>query len=191
MAWQQEERDVSPDLMTIGKALGGGYAPIAGILVYEDIIAQLDRGTGCYNNGHTYQAHPMSCAALGVQKMIQRKNLIQWCSEMGKILETELRSLLADQEHVGNIRGRGLFWAVKFVKDRETKTSFDPSLKFGPAVQRQALEYGVNVYPGAGSIDGVRGDHVLIALPYTISEEEIKVIVATVLRAYTEVLKQM
>lgn len=192
MAWEQEQGDASPDLMTIGKALGGGYAPIAGILVHEDIIASLDRGSGCYNHGHTYQAHPMTCAAaLTVQRIIQRENLVQRCAEMGQILEKELKASLADEEHVGNIRGRGLFWAVEFVKDKDTKTPFDPSLKFGPAVQRQALEYGVNVYPGAGSIDGVRGDHILIAPPYTILEDEIKTTVETVLRAYRDVLKKM
>ncbi|GAB7356840.1 hypothetical protein MBLNU459_g7714t1 [Dothideomycetes sp. NU459] len=192
MAWGQEEGDASPDLMTVGKGLGGGYAPIAAILVHEDVVAQLDRGTGCFNHGHTYQAHPMSCAAaLAVQRIVKRDGLVQRCSQMGKLLEKELRIALEDEAYVGEIRGRGLFWAVEFVRDKATKTPFDTSLKFGPAVQRQALEFGVNVYPGHGTVDGVKGDHILIAPPYTIEEDEIKVIVDTVLRAYKEVSDQI
>lgn len=192
MAWEQEDGDASPDLMTIGKGLGGGYAPIAGILVHENIIAQLDKGSGCFNHGHTYQAHPMSCAAaLAVQTIVKREGLVESCARMGKVLEARLKEVLSAETHVGEIRGRGLFWAVEFVKDKATKEPFNPSLRFGPTVQRLALELGVNVYPGAGSIDGMRGDHILIAPPYTITVEEIEVIVDAVLLAYRQVLAQI
>lgn len=191
-AWEQEEGDASPDIMTIGKGLGGGYSPIAGILVHEDIIAQLDQGTGCFNHGHTYQAHPTSCAAaLAVQTVIKREGLVQRCAKMGKLLEASLKKTFADETHVGEIRGRGLFWAIEFVSDKTSKAPFDPVLKVGLAVQKQALELGVNVYPGGGSIDGIRGDHVLIAPPYTVTEAEIKTITSVVLEAYIKVVSRL
>jgi adenosylmethionine-8-amino-7-oxononanoate aminotransferase len=192
MAWEQEEGDASPDIMTIGKGLGGGYSPIAGILVHEDIVETLDRGTGSFNHGHTYQAHPTSCAAaLAVQTIIEREGLVQRCAKMGKLLEASLRGNFADEAHVGDIRGRGLFWAIEFVADKTSKTPFDPALKVGLAVQKQALELGVNVYPGGGSIDGIRGDHVLIAPPYTVTEAEIETIVSVVLEAYRKVVSRL
>jgi adenosylmethionine-8-amino-7-oxononanoate aminotransferase len=192
MAWEQEEGDASPDIMTIGKGLGGGYSPIAGILVNEDIIAQLDQGTGCFNRGHTYQAHPTSCAAtLAVQTVIKREGLVQRCAKMGKLLKASLKKTFADETHVGEIHGRGLFWAIEFVSDKTNKAPFDPVLKVGLAVQKQALELGVNVYPGGGSIDGVRGDHVLIAPPYTVTEAEIKTITSVVLKAYMKVVSRL
>jgi adenosylmethionine-8-amino-7-oxononanoate aminotransferase len=191
MAWEQEEGDASPDIMTIGKGLGGGYSPIASILVHEDIINQLDQGTGCFNHGHTYQAHPTSCAAaLAVQKIIRREGLVQRCAKMGKLLEASLRKTFADEPHVGDIRGRGLFWAIEFVADKASKTPFDPALKVGLAVQRQALELGVNIYPGGGGIDGVRGDHVLIAPPYTVTAAEIETITSVILVAFRLVLSR-
>jgi adenosylmethionine-8-amino-7-oxononanoate aminotransferase len=192
MAWEQEEGDASPDIMTIGKGLGGGYSPIAGILVHEDVVDQLDRGTGCFNHGHTYQAHPTSCAAaLAVQKIVQREGLVQTCARLGKLLEASLRKNLAGEPHVGDIRGRGLFWAIEFVSDKTSKAPFDTALKFGLSVQRQALELGVNVYPGSGSIDGVKGDHVLIAPPYTVTEAEIETIASVVLESYRQVVSRL
>jgi adenosylmethionine-8-amino-7-oxononanoate aminotransferase len=192
MAWEQEEGDASPDIMTIGKGLGGGYSPIAGILVHEDIVEALDRGTGSFNHGHTYQAHPTSCAAaLAVQTILKREGLVQRCAEMGKLLEASLRENFADEAHVGDIRGRGLFWAIEFVAEKASKTPFDPALKVGLAVQKQALELGVNVYPGGGSIDGIKGDHVLIAPPYTVTEAEIETITAVVLEAYRKIVPRL
>lgn len=192
MAWEQEEGDASPDIMTIGKGLGGGYSPIAGILVHEDIVRQLDNGTGCFNHGHTYQAHPTSCAAaLAVQRIIQREGLVQRCAKLGELLEASLTKAFAHALHVGDIRGRGLFWAIEFVQDKACKTPFDPALKVGLSVQRQALELGVNIYPGGGGIDGVKGDHVLIAPPYTVTEAEIETITSVVLEAYRTVVSRL
>jgi adenosylmethionine-8-amino-7-oxononanoate aminotransferase len=192
MAWEQEEGDASPDIMTIGKGLGGGYSSIVGILVHEDIIDQLNQGTGCFNHGHTYQAHPKSCAAaLAVQKIIEREGLVHRCAKMGRLLEAGLKKTFADEPHVGDIRGRGLFWAIEFVADKTGKTPFDPALKVGLAVQRQALEFGVNIYPGGGSIDGIKGDHVLIAPPCTVTGPEIETITSVVLEAYKQVVSRL
>jgi adenosylmethionine-8-amino-7-oxononanoate aminotransferase len=95
------------------------------------------------------------------------------------------------EPHVGDIRGRGLFWAIEFVADKASKTPFDPALKVGLAVQRQALELGVNIYPGGGGIDGIKGDHVLIAPPYTIAAAEIETITSVILEAYRQVVSRI
>lgn len=182
-AWEAE--GVVPDIMTIGKALGGGYAPVSGILVHENVVAVLNHGSGAFNHGQTYQAHALSCAAaLAVQTIVRRDALVKRSAIMGKKLETLLRKFLGNETHVGDVRGRGLFWAVEFVKDKVSKQPFDPSVKFGLQVQAQALKLGVAVYPGSGTIDGTTGDHVLIAPAFTISEAELEQIVMVVLEAY-------
>ncbi|RSL92205.1 hypothetical protein CEP52_013952 [Fusarium oligoseptatum] len=169
-----EQEGIVPDIMTIAKGLGGGYATIAGVLIHKKVVDVLRRGSAAFNHGHTYQAHPISCAAaLAVQKIVKREDLVSRCAKMGVVLERALRTELGECRSVGDIRGRGLFWGVEFVKDRSTKESFRPDIKFGPLVQQLAFEKGVALYPGAGTVDGVRGDHILIAPPFTVSVEQI------------------
>ncbi len=183
-----EQEAVVPDIMTMGKGLGGGYAPIAGVLVSEKVVKGLRDGTGMFNHGHTYQAHPLSCAsALAVQKIIKRDGLVERCNKLGKFLEKELRETLEGRKYVGNIRGRGLLLGIEFVQDKETKESFEPKAEFGYRVQRRAFDLGVAIYPGAATVDGVRGDHVLIAPPYTVTEADLRHIVQVVGEAYDAV----
>lgn len=110
-AWEQE--GVVPDIQTIGKGLGGGYAPVSAVLISERVVEALDKGTGSFRHGQTYQGHPVSCAAaLAVQKVIQEENLLENVREMGAYLEAQLKSRLAEHPHVGDVRGKGLFWGV-------------------------------------------------------------------------------
>jgi adenosylmethionine-8-amino-7-oxononanoate aminotransferase len=180
-----EQDDVVPDVVTMGKGLGGGYVPIAAVLISKKIIDVLRRGTSAFNHGHTYQAHPVTCAtALAVQKIVRRENLVKRCAEMGKILETLLREAFADSKYVGDIRGRGLFWGLEFVKDRTTKSTFRKSIGFGLRVQQAAFDLGVALYPGGATVDGVNGDHLLIAPPYIVSRAELETIVAVLKESY-------
>ena len=166
-----EPENVEPDIVTIAKGLGGGYAPIAGVLMHRKVVDVLQGGSNAFNHGHTFQAHSISCAAaLAVQKIVRRDRLVERSAEMGKVLERLLKEQLSNCKSVGDIRGRGLFWAVEFVKDKATKEPFEPSILYGPKVQEAAFEGGVAVYPGHGTIDGVSGDHVLIAPPFTVDE---------------------
>ncbi|KFG80552.1 putative aminotransferase [Metarhizium anisopliae] len=175
-----EQEHVVPDIVTAAKGLGGGYAAIAGLYVHGRVVDALRQGSQALNHGHTYQAHPVSCAAaLAVQKILRRDGLVNRCREMGVVLEKLLRSELAECKSVGDVRGRGLFWAVEFVKDGATKECFDPSIGFGAKVTQASFERGVAVYPGAGTVDGVKGDHVLLAPPYTVTEEELATICRT------------
>lgn len=169
-----QQEGVRPDIVTVAKGLGGGYAAIAGILLHGRVIDTLKQGTGAFVHGHTYQAHPISCAtALAVQNIIRRDGLAERSAKLGKVLEQLLHEELKRCKSVGDIRGRGLFWAVEFVKDKGTKETFDPKIGFGVKVQQAAFERGVAVYPGAGTVDGSKGDHVLLAPPYIVTEEQL------------------
>ncbi|OAQ60350.1 aminotransferase [Pochonia chlamydosporia 170] len=171
-----EQEDVVPDIVTAAKGLGGGYAAIAGIYIHKKIIDQLRLGSNAFVHGHTYQAHPVSCAAaLAVQRILRRDGLVERCKIMGELLGQKLRKELRDCKFIGDIRGRGLFWAIEFVKDRNegTKEPFDPSIKFGYKVQEAAFQLGVAIYPGSGTIDGLKGDHILLAPPFTVTEDQL------------------
>lgn len=113
------------------------------------------------------------------------------CAEMGRLLETLLRNTFEGCKYVGDIRGRGLFWALEFVKDKTTKSTFQNSIRFGFRVQQAAFELGVAVYPGAATVDGVNGDHVLIAPPYNISEVDLGTIVTVLKEAYDSLERQV
>jgi adenosylmethionine-8-amino-7-oxononanoate aminotransferase len=173
-AFEQEGEDVVPDIVTIGKGLGGGYAPIAGIMIRRGIVDSLRRGSASFNHGHTYQAHPMSCAvALAVQKVIRDEDLVRNCAAKGRVLDSMLHEAFAHHEYVGEIRGRGLFWGIEFVADRATKKPFESSLDVGPKIQQKAFDLGLAVYPGRGTVDGWVGDHILLAPPLVIELDEL------------------
>lgn len=170
-----EPEDVEPDIVTIAKGLGGGFAPVAGVLMHRRVVEALRQGSQTFVHGHTFQAHPISCAAaLAVQKIVRRDGLVRRSAEMGAVLGEMLRRELSSCRSVGDVRGRGLFWAVEFVRDRATREPFDASVQYGPKVQEAALERGVAVYPGHGTVDGAVGDHVLIAPPFTVDEGTLK-----------------
>jgi adenosylmethionine-8-amino-7-oxononanoate aminotransferase len=186
----RDERRIEPDIVVLAKGLGGGYAPIAGVMIHGRVVDVLRRGPAAFNHGHTYQAHPVGCAAaLAVQQILKRYKLVEQCANMGAVLERELRRQLAGCRSVGDIRGRGLFWAVEFVRDQESKATFEPAIGFARLLEQEAFNRGLAVYPGSGTVDGVRGDHVLLAPPYTVSEEQLQLI-CQLLRESIDVLEQ-
>ncbi|GGG34766.1 aspartate aminotransferase family protein [Caldovatus sediminis] len=175
-AWEQE--GIAPDIQVVAKGLGGGYQPIGGILVSGRVIEGLAAGSGAFMHGHTYQAHPVACAAaVAVQEVIREENLLENVRRMGKRLEERLTERLGNHRHVGDIRGRGLFWAVELVRDRAGKEVFDPALKLNERVKMEAYARGLACYPMGGTIDGRRGDHVILAPPYTVTAGQIDTIV--------------
>jgi adenosylmethionine-8-amino-7-oxononanoate aminotransferase len=174
-----EQDEVVPDLLTIAKGLGGGYQPIGAVLLGAHIFDTFRNGSGFFQHGHTYLGHPMAAAAaLAVQETISREDLLVNVVAMGKRLDRGLRERLGQNPHIGDIRGRGLLQAVELVADRETKAPFDPALKLDARVKAAAMARGLMVYPMSGTIDGRRGDHVLIAPPYIIDETQIDTLVA-------------
>ena len=171
-AWQQE--DVVPDIQTMGKGLGGGYQPLSAVLLNHRVHGVLQDGTGAFAHGQTYQSHVLACcAALEVQRIIKEERLVRRCRDMGDYLWRQLQIRIGKNPNVGNIRGRGLFWGIEFVKDKSTKEPFPPSRAIANIVHSQALVKGVALYPGTGTVDGILGDHVLVAPPYNVSIEEV------------------
>lgn len=187
-----EQEGTQPDIVTIGKGLGGGYAPIAGMLINDKVVDVLRAGSSAFNHGQTYQAHPTSCAtALAVQEILNREQLVDRCAKQGRKLEQLLRDTFATSKYVCDIRGRGLFWCVEFMEDSTQKIAFPVDMAFGSRVQLAAFDLGVAVYPGAGTVDGLKGDHVLVAPPYTVSDEELVITVSTLKRAYDQVVAEV
>ncbi len=173
-----EQDGVAPDLMTIAKGLGGGYQPVGAVLVSAQIFAAFSKGSGFFQHGHTYMGHPMAAAAgLAVQDIIRRDGLLDNVRAMGERLNQRLVERFGDHRHVGDIRGRGLFRGIELVCDRSTKQPFAPKLKLHAHIKREAMARGLMVYPMGGTIDGVRGDHVLLAPPFIVDETQIETIV--------------
>ncbi|KAK3390862.1 pyridoxal phosphate-dependent transferase [Podospora didyma] len=182
-AWEQE--GVVPDIQTIGKALGGGYQPVAGILANDRVVSALEKGTSAFVHGHTYQGHPAGCAAaLEVQRIIREEGLLQNVQRMGVLLEKALRDKLGHHPNVGDIRGRGLFWGVEFVADKATSRPFPAEAHVAMELADLGLteKYAIGVYPGGGSADGIRGDHIIISPAFNVRSDEVEMIAATVAR---------
>ena len=189
-AWEQE--GVAPDIQAIAKGLGGGYQPIGAMLASGRIIDTIRSGSGAFQHGHPYLAHPLACAAaLAVQDVIREDGLLDRVKERGKQLEQRLTERFGNHRHVGDIRGRGLFWAIELVADRASRTSFDPALKLNQKIKAEAFANGLGCYPGGGTVDGVRGDHVLLAPPYIASVAEIDLIVDKLGTAVDNVLRSV
>lgn len=175
-AWEQE--GVTPDIQALGKGLGGGYQAIAAILISKEIVATLSAGSGAFVHGHTYQAHPVACAAaLEVQQIIREENLLANVRTQGELLRRLLLERFGPHPYVGDIRGRGLFFALEFLQNRADKRPFDPELQLHEKLKTHALQLGLGIYPSGGTIDGRRGDHVLIAPPYNSRAQDIEMIV--------------
>jgi len=173
-----EQERVVPDLMTIAKGLGGGYAPIGAMLSSQKIFDALNGGSGAFVHGHTYNGHPLACAAaLAVQTVIRRDGLLENVRRQGARLTAQLHARLGDNPHVGDVRGRGLLQAIELVSNRDLKSAFAPQLKLHARVKSEAMARGLIIYPMGGAIDGLNGDHVLLAPPFTATVDAIDDIV--------------
>ena len=189
-AWEQE--GVAPDIQAIAKGLGGGYQPIGAMLASADIVDVIRDGSGAFQHGHTYLAHPLACAAaLEVQRVIDDEQLLDRVKILGAQLERRLTERFGNHRHVGDIRGRGLFQAIELVADRNTRAPFDPSLKLNQRIKADAFERGLGCYPSGGTVDGRRGDHVLLAPPYIATSDDIDEIVDRLGRAVDGALKSV
>jgi adenosylmethionine-8-amino-7-oxononanoate aminotransferase len=187
-AWEQE--GIAPDIQAIAKGLGGGYQPIGAMLASARIIDTIRQGSGAFQHGHTYLAHPLACAAaLEVQRIIDEEKLLERVRDLGSTLERRLTERFGNHRHVGDIRGRGLFQAIELVSDRASRAPFDPALKFNQRIKAAALERGLACYPGGGTVDGRSGDHVLLAPPYIATSDDIDTIVDRLGAAVDSALK--
>jgi len=174
-----EQEGVAPDIIAVAKGLGAGYQPIGAVLARDNILERLRNGSGAFLHGHTYIGHPVAAAAaLAVQQVIERDGLLEQVAKSGAALRRMLDDAFGKHEHVGDIRGRGLFMALELVRDRSTKEPFAPERKLHAAIKARAMEKGLMVYPMGGTIDGQHGDHVLLAPPFIASAADLSEIVS-------------
>jgi hypothetical protein len=169
---------VVPDIATLGKGLGGGYQPIGAVVCTSAVYDAMASGSGALKHGQTYNAHAVGCAAaLAVQRVIRDEGLLERVNVAAERLMSLLNARFGNHPYVGDIRGRGLLQAVELVEDRATKSPFDPSLAMHQRAKSEAFERGLLIYPGGGTVDGRQGDHILLAPPYNVSDDELDMIV--------------
>jgi adenosylmethionine-8-amino-7-oxononanoate aminotransferase len=185
-----EQEGIVPDLVTVAKGLGAGYQPIGATLVAKHVYETIVSGSGFFQHGHTYLGHAAACAgALAVQRRLHEDALLARVAPLGALLEKKLRTAFGNHPHVGDIRGRGLFWGVELVADRASKRPFDPAQRINAKVKKEALKVGLMCYPMGGTLDGVKGDHVLLAPPFILEEAQLDELVSKLGTALEAVLK--
>jgi adenosylmethionine-8-amino-7-oxononanoate aminotransferase len=169
-----DQEGISGDIITIAKGLGAGYQPIGAMLVSGKIYDTISKGSGFFQHGHTYIGHATACAAsLQVQKIIQRDGLLDNVVNIGKYLEESLKSRFVNHPHVGDIRGRGLFYGVEIVEDKVSKKPFESSMKINAKLKSFAMQEGLMCYAMGGTIDGKAGDHIMFAPPFIVNKNNI------------------
>ena len=179
-----EQDGVAPDIITVAKGLGAGYQPVGAVLAQGAIVERLRHGSGSFLHGHTYIGHPVAAAAaLAVQQVIERDGLLEQVQRRGATLRRMLGDVFGKHEHVGDIRGRGLFLGIELVQDRATREPFAPSRNLHAAIKTEAMARGLMVYPMGGTIDGQHGDHILLAPPFIVTAHELSEIVARLAEA--------
>ncbi|MCC7046565.1 MAG: aspartate aminotransferase family protein [Alphaproteobacteria bacterium] len=170
-----EQEGIAPDIVTVAKGLGGGYQPVGAVIASARIHKAIRDGSGVLRHGHTYLGHTTACAAaLAVQKVIREEKLLDNVTSKGAMLSAALEERFGNHHHVGNIRGRGLFWSLELVRDRASKEPFDTARKLGERINVEALARGLICYPMSGTIDGKRGDHVSLAPPFNATAAHIE-----------------
>jgi len=173
--WRALEHDEAvPDIMAVGKGLAGGYIPLAATILSRQVGETILAAHGAILTGHTYSGHTTACAAaLAVQRIIQREELVARVRSRGERLRGELRAALEPFEQVGDVRGRGYLTGIEFVRDRATREPQPPERAFAQALGKRAFEDGLIIYPCAGNVGGTAGDTVIVAPPYNASEAEL------------------
>ena len=166
-----EQEGVTADLIAVAKGLGAGYQPIGATLVSAKIHDAIASGSGFFQHGHTYIGHATACAAaLAVQKVIEERDLLPRVRSLGDGLRKRLVERFGSHAHIGELRGRGLFLGLELVADRDSKQPFDPALKLHTRIKKAAMEQGLMCYPMGGTVDGLAGDHILLAPPFILEE---------------------
>jgi adenosylmethionine-8-amino-7-oxononanoate aminotransferase len=188
-----EHWNVLPDLMAVAKGISAGYAPLgAGVCsarIYEAF--QQPQGSGQFVNLSTYGANPLSCAVGDVVlRLTEEADLAGRSARLGAYLRARLEPLAAGPL-VGDVRGLGLMLGLELVQDKATKEPFPPSARIAPRVAEAALARGLFVYPGTGTVDGARGDHVMVAPPLIVSEAECDELAATLAEAIKAVAAEV
>ncbi len=185
-----EHWSVSPDIMVLGKGMSGGYFPLSAMITKTEMVDLLKERTGGFVHGHTFSHHPVACAVgLAALQFMREKKLVEQCARRGEYLLKRLEKLKAFP-FVGDVRGKGLMTAIEFVKDQKTKEPFPRISKFTERVIDLAFENGLVLYPGAGFVDGVNGDTVMVGPPLIIEEGQIDEIIDILEKTFSKMERQ-
>ena len=180
---------ICPDIVTLAKGLGGGYQPIGAAVCTGEIHDAFAEGTHGFVHGHTYMAHPIACAAaLAVQDVIAADGLAEMVNAAGSKLRQALEARFGNTAEVGDVRGRGLLQTIELLEDPSRKAPFASTLNISGRIEEACRKHGLLVYPGRGTVDGQRGDHILLAPPYNVTIAEVAEIVDRLGRAVDETL---
>ena len=173
-----EQGGVVPDIVTLGKGLGAGYQPIGAVVCTAEVYDAVAQGSGALKHGQTFLAPPMGCAAARAgQRVIRSYAWRARVERAGERLTSLIHDRFGNHLHVGDIRGRGLLQAIELVADRSTKQPFDAALALHQRAKSDAFDRGLLIYPGGGTVDGRTGDHILLAPPYNVTDQELEMIV--------------
>jgi adenosylmethionine-8-amino-7-oxononanoate aminotransferase len=182
---------VVPDVITIAKGIAGGYQPLGAMLVREELVEEIERGSGAFMHGHTYVGHATACAAgLAVQEVFEDQQIVPQVARLGAKFRARLEGCFGDHPNVGDIRGRGLFQGLEIVANRASKEPFPADHAIARRLKARAMANGLICYPFAGTVDGKRGDHVLLAPPFIISEPQLDEICGKLSRSLDEAIAE-
>jgi adenosylmethionine-8-amino-7-oxononanoate aminotransferase len=185
-AWFGLPPSAAPDLVTCGKGMAGGYMPVGAVLASGRVVEALHRAGG-FTHGFTFSHNPVTAAAcLATLDILERESLVERCHAAGETLGAGLRRLL-EHPHVGDVRGKGLLFAVELVADRAARRPFPRAEKKAEALAARCFANGLVVYPGTGCATGTEGDLVMVAPPFVIQDHEVEELCAILDRSLTEV----
>jgi adenosylmethionine-8-amino-7-oxononanoate aminotransferase len=182
-----EQIGIKPDIITFGKGVSAGYAPLAGMIVHDRLIDGLIQNSdGKFIHGYTYSGHPVAVAAgLAALEVYEQDRVLENVKKQGHYLVNQLLELKKKHSYISDVRGRGLLLGMELVKDRGQDLLFDPSEKAAERLNGIAMELGAVFYPGAGSIDGIKGEHLIVSPPLNVTKTEIDEIVRILDESFT------
>ncbi|HLK04368.1 MAG TPA: aspartate aminotransferase family protein [Candidatus Acidoferrum sp.] len=179
--------NLAPDLILVGKGVASGYAPLGAVLISERVVEAFANGSGAFQHGFTYQAHPVSTAAgNAVLDVLDRQNLFARVEPAAMQLRESLAPLVS-HPNVGDIRGLGLLLGIEFVKDKSTREPFPKEQNIAEQIRQAMLKKDVLTYPTQGCLDGLRGDHILLAPSFILTSQESQLIAGSLQFALEQV----
>jgi adenosylmethionine-8-amino-7-oxononanoate aminotransferase len=186
-----EQFGVTPDILTLGKGISGGYVPLSAVMTSKRLVDVIAKGSGDFLHAQTFSHHAVLCAAgLATLRYFEKHKLVERCAAFSVEFHQKLKPL-AELPFIGDVRGRGLLAGIEFVLDKVTKAPFPREAKFAEKFTEAAQQAGLIVWPNVGHADGIRGDLIMLAPPFIISEDQIDEMVAGLTRALEETVRQL